>query len=407
MPDSSTRQLDELLGEDPAAVREREQTTFDKLAGPFRHSLVLFGAGGLGRRTLAGLRRLGVTPLAFTDNNQQLWHKEVDGLTVLPPEEAARKFAQRAAFVVTIWSDLLGHPVREIADHLKTTGDAVVISFVPLYWKYPEAFLPYFCLDLPHKICAQADDIRRAAALWCDESSRSEYMAQLRWRLWGDFRGFSPPSTEAQYFPSDLFNWEPSEVFVDCGAYSGDTIKSLFHAHGSSFKGVIALEPDPDNYAKLQHYVGSLDRDVSFKIRSCALAASAKQGTLIFSALGSVKSGISASGNVVVEAARLDDILADGSPTYIKLDIEGAESDALIGAERTIKRDRPMLAIAVYHAPDHLWRLTLLAYGYSKHYRFALRRYAQAGWETICYAIPRSRFRGRVRPERQNILMPH
>ena len=83
----SMDQLNELLSETAEAARHREQSTFDIAVSPFENRLVLFGAGGFGRYTLAGLRRLGITPLAFADNNRQLWGGVVDGLRVIHPKK--------------------------------------------------------------------------------------------------------------------------------------------------------------------------------------------------------------------------------------------------------------------------------------------------------------------------------
>jgi hypothetical protein len=44
-------------------------------------------------------------------------------------------------------------------------------------------------------------------------------------------------------------------------------------------------------------------------------------------------------------------------PTFIKLDVEGAEPEALIGGRQTITSHRPTLAVSAYHQPDHLWSL--------------------------------------------------
>ncbi len=83
--------------------------------------IVLFGAGSLGRKTLNGLRRLGVSPVAFCDNDQALWNKSVDGLRVLPPALAALSFAETHLFVICIW-----HPsevgIRRHIRQLETLG---------------------------------------------------------------------------------------------------------------------------------------------------------------------------------------------------------------------------------------------------------------------------------------------
>src|SRR3954463_4268395 len=96
-------QIETLLSEGSAGARRREATAFDELAGPFGKSLVLFGAGGLGRRTLAGLRKLGIEPLAFADSSAADLGMVVDGCPVLSPEAAARRYHDRATFVTTIW----------------------------------------------------------------------------------------------------------------------------------------------------------------------------------------------------------------------------------------------------------------------------------------------------------------
>src|SRR5689334_21823394 len=103
MNPSDIHTLQRLFSETIDEVYEREQSTFDKLAEPLGTSLVLFGAGGLGKKALAGLRRIGIEPLAFADNNKTLWGKEVNGVRVLSLEDAAQKFGNSAVFVVTIW----------------------------------------------------------------------------------------------------------------------------------------------------------------------------------------------------------------------------------------------------------------------------------------------------------------
>jgi len=99
-------------------------------------SLILFGAGPLGRYTLAGLRKVGVEPIAFADNNSQLWNQRIDGLNVLSPTEAVALYGSRAAFVVTIYN---GSSPR---NQLRDLGCQAVIPFAPLFWRYATVFIP-------------------------------------------------------------------------------------------------------------------------------------------------------------------------------------------------------------------------------------------------------------------------
>lgn len=96
--------LERIQAEPLETVRSRQKAAFDQIAGPHRDKLILFGAGPLGRDTLRGLRKAGVEPLAFADNNRRLWGAEVNGLPVLSASDAAKRFAESACFVVTIYN---------------------------------------------------------------------------------------------------------------------------------------------------------------------------------------------------------------------------------------------------------------------------------------------------------------
>ena len=91
-----TAALEELFAEGEAGARAREQLAFDLAAGPSKDLIVLFGAGHFGRKTLSGLRKLGIAPIAFIDNDARLWNSSVEGVEVLSPEEGARRHGGKA-----------------------------------------------------------------------------------------------------------------------------------------------------------------------------------------------------------------------------------------------------------------------------------------------------------------------
>lgn len=385
-------QLDNLLSETVTSVRERESSTFDQLAAPFSESIILFGAGGLGRKTLTGLRTVGIEPLGFADNNPALWNKSIDGLHVLSPQDAAYKFGDTAAFVVTIWSPGEKCKFVYVKQQLLKLKCLTTASFIPLFWKYPEVFLPYYCLDLPHKVYQEADSVRKAFFLLTDDASRREYLAQLKWRTLLDFDGLSSPSLQEQYFPNDLFSLTPDDVFVDCGAFDGDTLRRFIQRQGDSFGKVIALEPDPLNFQNLQKYVSTLAINIREKVSLLQLAAGVRKEKVYFEATGTTSSAVLGTSTFEVESIALDEALGDCLPTYIKMDIEGAEPDALAGARRVISQARPILAISVYHRQDHLWKIPLFIYSLFSQYRFVLLPHCEDGLELVCYAVPVERF---------------
>jgi FkbM family methyltransferase len=389
------RALDALLSCDPAARRVSERHEFDRLSGG--RDIVLMGAGGLGRRALAGVRRHGVEPLAFADNGLERQGTTLDGLPVLSPEAAADKFGRRAAFVVTIWGANRPHRFAHSRQQLQSLGCDVVCSFPALFWKYSDALLPFYLQDLPSRLLDDRDAVRRAFNLWEDAASRAEYVAQVRFRLTADFDGLAHPVQHKQYFPDDLFLWSEDEWIVDGGAYNGDTVRMVSTMHGERFGHVLALEPDPGNFIQLQATVAALSPAARAKVDCRQGALGSERSTLHLDATGTAASTTSvapSAGTIAVSAETLDSLVAGARPTFIKLDIEGFEVDALEGARQTIERDAPILAICVYHRQDHLWRIPLLLRRWRDDYAFFLRPHNEEGWDLVCYAVPRARLLG-------------
>ncbi len=206
-----------------------------------------------------------------------------------------------------------------------------------------------------------------------------------------DFKGLSARVPWKPYLPDELFRLAGNEVFVDCGAFDGDTLRDFLSARGTEFERYFAIEPDPVNFEKIAGVLDSRDPGVRDKITPLCLALSSGSGTLRFDASGTAQSSLSASGGVAVRAARIDELFEHSRPTYIKMDIEGAEEEALRGAEKTIRNSTPVLAISVYHRFDDLWKLPMLIRSFSESYRFHLRPHADAFWDLVCYAVPNHR----------------
>jgi FkbM family methyltransferase len=182
-------------------------------------------------------------------------------------------------------------------------------------------------------------------------------------------------------------------VFVDCGAFDGDTIRSFLNLRGERFGQIIAFEPDPKNYAALTSYVAGLPEGVKGRIQLHRAGTSLRREKVCFSATGNMGAVITAAGEIEIDCVPLDEALAGQFPSYIKMDIEGVEPDALAGAAGVIREHAPVLAICVYHRQDHIWRIPLQIRALRNDYEFFLRRYQEECWDVVCYAVPRGRLR--------------
>lgn len=381
--------LHELLDELPADAAVRQAAEFDRQVAAHPDRFVLFGAGGLGCKTATLLRRHGIEPLAFTDNSDRMWGREVAGIPVLSPDEAATRFGRTASFVVTAYRD--GVSFAQVRRQLLALACETVASFIPLFWKYPADALPHMAVELPTRILEQKTEIVRAWRLLGDEISRRTFLELLGFHLRHDYAGLSDPlPIQSIYFPMDLFALSPDEVFIDCGAFDGDTLRSYL-SRQAGFRSVIALEADPTNCQRLRDYVGGLDADVQRQIRVLHAAVADQSGTLRFDGSGSISSKVSDQGSIEVDAVRLDDLLRNAGATYVKMDIEGGESAALRGAAELIRKGDAIWATSVYHSVDDLWRIPLFLADRTQGYRFELRRYMPEVWDTVLYAVPAHR----------------
>jgi FkbM family methyltransferase len=384
------RDLEALLSEGAEGARQRENAVTERLGDLNAKGIVLFGAGNLGRRTLSVLRKDRIEPLCFVDNDQSLWGKSLEGIPVLSPAEGATRYGNRAMFVVTIWRGEGSERMAERVRQMHQLGCKTVVPFIPLYWKYSGSLLPHYLHDLPHRVHAQADRVRQALSLMGDDASRQEFIAQMRFRLLGDFDSLSEPVQGDVYFREDIFHLRRDEMLIDCGAFDGDTLDLFVERTADSFTGAIAFEPDPSNYAKLAARVGSMHSKTRERIAIHQAATGEKNARVLMDAGKGVSSTIG-HGDCEVECISLDSALADVPVSFIKMDIEGSELDALAGAREVIRKNAPILAVCAYHRQSDLWNIPVFIHSLNPDYSFYLRPHLLEGWDLVCYAVPSNR----------------
>ena len=383
--------LHQISSESAAHVRLRENTVLDRLLAGCKRRCVIFGAGSMGQRALSALQSMGVHPLSFADNNPVLWGNSVDGIPILSPEDAAELFGHDAVFFIAIRNE--NHWYRDTFDQLLRLGCAHISSSEPIAWRFPEKFPPFLLYNLPHNLYAHAEDVARAARLWADEESAAEYAAQIQLRAFGDPSGLSAPALCESYILPGVFQLGPEDVFLDCGAYDGDTIRDLID-NRIQFGRIDAVEADAHSFARLADFVSTLEPELANRIRLHQCAVGAHRGTVRFDDTGGVDAKVSDEGRILIDMVPIDVMFANKRVSMIKMDIEGGEYDALIGAQQVIQRDRPILAICVYHSQEDIWRLPVLIRTLCPENRMYLKAYRGDGIQTVVYAVPPERVLG-------------
>nr|WP_297705292.1 FkbM family methyltransferase [uncultured Butyrivibrio sp.] len=225
-----------------------------------------------------------------------------------------------------------------------------------------------------------------------DEFSKKVLISYINQLISGDFSSSDGLVRSVPYFESDFIEFGNNEVFFDIGAFNGEDTERFFDCAGMGSKSII-FEPDKDNISLLNARLEKNDYIDSICIIDKAIYD--KSGELFFSSDEGSGSGVSESGDIVIPCTSIDDYVQSNEgiiPTYIKMDIEGAELNALKGGYETICKYSPKLAICVYHRPEDLfniWAFIKSLRNVDYIYSFYMRRYSISFRETVLYAMPR------------------
>jgi FkbM family methyltransferase len=295
-----------------------------------------------------------------------------------------------------IYISVLQH-AKEIEKKLNNDGFTNVINFTDSVLLLPSilketAKTNYLWLVEDVKSMLDVEKLKLVSEILVDEKSKMllEKIIALRSTL--DVKHYITP-TDTEYFPSDIPILQNlnSINFVDCGAYTGDSVEELLK-QTINVSSSISFEPDTKNLLSLQSQLQTLKQKYSktnFLVFPVGIYSS--NSILKFSNNGIDSSAsFNENSNIDVPVVALDTVLLNSNPNYIKMDIEGAEKEALLGAIQTIQKHKPNLAICLYHKPQDLWELPLLIKEIEPSYDMYIRVHEDMCLSTVLYCISRS-----------------
>lgn len=226
-------------------------------------------------------------------------------------------------------------------------------------------------------------ELKTAYDSFADDRSRSVFENILKYRVTSEWvylkKSRAKDNIRTLYFVPEI-QFSDHEIIIDCGAYIGDTAE-LFYKKVPGCR-VIALEPDQKNFESLQKL--RLEG-----LKTIKAGAWSEDTTLSFSdeGGGTVSGAISAIGNTKIETKALDHLSECQSATYIKMDIEGAELEALKGAKEIIRREKPKLAICIYHQPQDFFEIPLYIKTLNPDYKLFIHHHNDSIYDTVLYAV--------------------
>ena len=226
-------------------------------------------------------------------------------------------------------------------------------------------------------------DFQKVRSLLADDLSKETYDAILQYRLDYDLSALKPYVVKPQYFVKDIVTSVENEIFLDGGAFIGDSSYDFIHYFNAAKHYKIYLwEPDPENSKQIKRVLAGNHRYVILPY-----ALWDKRETLHFDSFGNGTSSVSKEGGISVQGESIDHIHVGEKITFIKMDIEGAEIRALQGASHLIQEQKPKLAICIYHQPSHLYEIPLMIKEMVPEYKLYIRHHALSESETVLYAV--------------------
>lgn len=216
-------------------------------------------------------------------------------------------------------------------------------------------------------------------AILADKKS-ADVVRSIVYKRKNNISDYSDINEKDQYFQRDIFKnpGGKDEVFVDGGAYDGQTVEQYIKFVDGNFKKIYSFEMDKVNYDRIN--ANQFDDRVEFF--NYGLWNEDTNISFIANERGSEAAD---EGNESARCIAIDSFIKD-RVTFIKMDIEGAEMKALEGAAKMIKECKPKLAICLYHKFNDLWEIPMYIHNLVPEYKLYIRHHSDIDQETVLYA---------------------
>lgn len=334
--------------------------------------ILIYGMGNGAEKILALSKEYGITISGVFASNDHAREITFCGYNVMSYDDAIGRYDDAAILIAfgVYQEEVLGR-IEELSKKY-----TVLVPDLPLMGGN---------ILTPEIIENRQDEIQQTRSLLSDEKSQKVFDAMLEAKMTGTLLPHFQEDTPREE-DMKLLSLSPKEDYLDLGAYNGDTIDEFLQISGG-YDSITAFEPDDHNFRKLREHTVSLSN-----ITLLPFASWNEETTLIFSGKGgrncAMKPELPGQYKHLheVKAIPVDSLSEDFS--YVKMDVEGAEKETLLGMKALINRCHPKMLISAYHKPDDFITLPLLLEGLCPGYKMYLRRNrCLPAWEIQLYCV--------------------
>lgn len=350
-------------------MRITKQSVWSKLQNT-QHPVILYGTGNGADKILDEMERRGTRPVGIMASDGFVRGQLFRGYQVQILSELKKQYPQ--PIIVPAFGS--GRPeVMELILRLHRQ-EALLFADVPVYGDelFDRAFYERHYQEL-EKVCGMLED----------EQSRLVLESVINFKLSGELTYLTQAFTPKDEAFESILSLGCSESYLDLGAYRGDTIDEFLHYTDGCSDRIVALEPDIKTFLKLREHCGALPNLQLFN-----MGIWNENTDLSFHDSEGRGSNISANGEKKLPVTTIDTLFAKRPLSYLKIDVEGAEEQALLGGKTVFRRDRPKVNMALYHRSEDIFKLPLLLKAINPDYRLYLRQHPHIpAWDLNLYAV--------------------
>lgn len=343
--------------------------------------IILFGAGNTREFNLQYFRGLGIYPMAFCDNSSSKVGGKVDDLDILSFEEIRKKYPNAYFYITT---QMYFHELYEQISAAGYEVEQISAFDVIFQLQWEKECMSYY---LEH-----VREIEHVYQTLADERSKQVLRNRLLFLRTRERKYALDVREHNQYFSEELIDFSRVENFIDLGMYTGDTVLQFTDVTKGNYRMVYGFEPDDAICRAARENLKALSNITLIKkgVSDCDGRVQVAQALGVMQTIESGVFGEEGEEENSFEICKLDTYFEnqDMPNAMLKLDIEGAEMSALRGAKEWIKRNKPIIAICVYHKQEDILEIPEFCKQLVPNYKMYLRHYSDNQTETVCYLIP-------------------